>query len=488
MVKDIHPPASSLFCFVPAHGTENYEMNNHCRRLVHASSIRPGSLLFFLLCLVFFCSRGKIEIVPARPLRIFVADIPAKYNFELLNDGGAAGCNEYVTNLFSNPIGAVKNLSNLDGVRNSIYYGMEIYWHYQIVHSPLRVHHIDDSDLVFVPLYSTGASYDKALGPCSTSYEKSSDTIRHFFQNLRTLLPLLGQKPHWIPLSALELEHMDGCGGWGSEMLCLENANIEKFVFTVPEVATIEVPSSPSRTQFRTAVPRLLNTVPVPYFGHFHVSQVKIPLDDVATLFSKSALASLVIGSRDALHGAPLRPKLRDDCSARNDLCLMEPQANDTIEANDAITDLYKKSWFCLQPYGDTPTRLAFFDCATMGSTLPVVFDEHYKFLLAFSDVIDYSEWLVNIDLEVALSKKNVLEVLDQQVDLKERLKRLRALQRVAHLFQYAAVPSHNLVTFEGMRNVHPADDAFTAALKAVLRNLCRRGQLPRGRCNPSQE
>lgn len=379
------------------------------------------------------------------------------------------------------------DMSKLAEGRTSAYHGMEIYLHHQLLHSPLRVYNAEDSDIVYVPLYPIVAVYDKGpsgLGPCIASETKARSAIDRFLQQVDTLLPFIGRKPHWIPLATLELEHMEGCGGWGSSMLCDNKSS--NFIFTVPEIATVGMALPPTPpTTFNTSIPQHDNVVAVPYFGHFHMHQITAHKNATMILSEKSALAALVIGARGGEHGAPLRPKLRRDCSARQDMCHAGydiDEQNNNVNVATAF-DLYKYSWFCVNPYGDTPTRLAFYDCAAMGAALPVVFDEQFQFVSAFSDVIDYSQWLVNLNLTEALSDdNNIFEMLDE-VNVEERLRRLHALQHVSHLFQYAVMPTHNLITFQEMGIVHEKDDAFTAGVKGIMRNLCRRNHLPLDVC-----
>ena len=249
---------------------------------------------YFSLGLLFISSslewKGTSSVNPpvpsARPLRIYVADIPEKFNLELVHDSTREGCQstDYALDLFSIPVGKFVNRSYPGGGTKSAYHGLEIYLHYQILHSPLRVHDVEESDIVFVPLYPALAVYDNGpsgLGPCTASVGKARSVLDEFFQQINTFLPSFGRKPHWMPLATLELEHMDGCGGWGSQMLCKYNETAQ-FVFTVPEIAATGV-ALPAISVFRSAAPQHENVVAVPYFGHFHMPQVTAPLNESET-------------------------------------------------------------------------------------------------------------------------------------------------------------------------------------------------------------
>jgi hypothetical protein len=135
--------------------------------------------------------------------------------------------------------------------------------------------------------------------------------------------------------------------------------------------------------------------------------------------------------------------------------------------------------------YGDTPTRMAFYECAATGAALPVVFDARLPAFLPFADLVDYSSFVTVLDpnavLAGSLDAVNALAGAPEE----DMLKQVQALHAVRHLMQYALRPEHLLIRFDELEVLHALDDAFTASVKAVLRNLCGRGRLPAQRCAP---
>ena len=135
--------------------------------------------------------------------------------------------------------------------------------------------------------------------------------------------------------------------------------------------------------------------------------------------------------------------------------------------------------------YGDTPTRMAFYECAATGAALPVVFDPRLPGFLPFADLVDYSSFVTVVDGDAISSGE--LDIIEELASYGkgDMLRRLAALHGVRHLMQYALRPQHLLIRFDEIGGVHALDDAFTASVKAVLRSLCRRGLVPRERCSP---
>ena len=45
---------------------------------------------------------------------------------------------------------------------------------------------------------------------------------------------------------------------------------------------------------------------------------------------------------------------------------------------------------------------------------------------------------------------------------------------QVNQIFQYSLNPSHELIRFDKMTQLHKDDDAFTFTWKAILRHICK--------------
>lgn len=147
--------------------------------------------------------------------------------------------------LLANPLGELAGAS-LDAVpfRKSPYYGLDVHLHMtvctpartpaapvtrplpasgltaprpaaQMLGSPLRVPTAEEADIVFVPLYATflgggGFALFDAPGACSPANWTEQDrlaVLRDFYAEHEQHLPLLGAKPHWVPVRMQRLLH-----------------------------------------------------------------------------------------------------------------------------------------------------------------------------------------------------------------------------------------------------------------------------------------
>ena len=409
---------------------------------------------------------------------IYVAPLPAKYNVDLLYKEGAQGCEDFAAHVLANPTGALVDTAVLDGLRHTPYYGMEPYMHMQLLNAPFRTTNMTQADIVYVPFYATLLVYGHTLAGCYPAYTKDEQDalVASFWESVDVLLPMLASKPHWLALAQLEGEVLDGCGGWAVGLLCHPRAS--SLVVTVPEPMA---EYTNNWHTFGSAIKLHDNVVAVPYMGHVHRMVFHQPAAD-ELLEMKSHL----VATSFATHRfAGLRTKLMHDCNNRSSACIYKAVKYQGSLQNVAdVMQAYSKSWFCAQPPGDTPLRLAIYDCLALGA-LPVFFDPFVVHHLPFADIIQYEDFVTVI--EDAESAPNIIDRLDEQVSASRRLQMVAALQRVAQVFQYVVTPVYSLVRFDTMHAVVEHDDAFTATLKAVLRNVCGRGQLPAERCSSSQ-
>lgn len=78
-------------------------------------------------------------------------------------------------------------------------------------------------------------------------------------------------------------------------------------------------------------------------------------------------------------------------------------------------------------------------------------------------------------------------QVLEERYPTRQELLRIaEAVTTVRHVFQFSRDPLHGLARWDARHELHPEDDATTFVLKALMRNLCERGQVPASRCSGS--
>ena len=309
-------------------------------------------------------------------------------------------------------------------------------------------------------------------GACKPNWTEAAQDalIADFWADAPALMPLLGAKPHWMQLSEIEWMIHRGCGeGWGIPLACHPLA--EHITFATPEAMTEMHPQWWRQRMWGARRPENNNSISIPYLGHIHRvsmhNRAKL-LQDEAVASKKQHLATMSFGS---MRYAWLRMNLTEQCQAVPSECWYMHYSGflDVIES-------YRKSWFCVQPFGDSPTRSALMDCMASGLAVPCVFDDYLFDMLPFADVINYRSMMVNIDPdEVQAPGVSFLDSL-RTVNDDARAAMLKSVQAVSHALQYAVQPNHLLVRYDSLSVIHPMDDAFTMSFKAVLRHACKGG------------
>ena len=64
------------------------------------------------------------------------------------------------------------------------------------------------------------------------------------------------------------------------------------------------------------------------------------------------------------------------------------------------------------------------------------------------------------------------VDLLESTYNLTTRVRMLKNVYSVKHVFQYMLDPVHELVTVDKTWEVHCMDDAFTMSLKALVRRM----------------
>ena len=318
---------------------------------------------------------------------------------------------------------------------------LEVYFHYQMLNSPLRTLSVEDADLVYVPLYAVAAAYLKT--------EEIDTLFKSFWQDITQFLPMLDSKLHFVFVPGVEHEVIgQQGGGWGHGNMYHPVAN--KLFWMVQET-----------------VGDRSNAVHIPYASHHHL----LGFDSQTTWnpSNKTLAASMVVGR---LKG--IREALSQQCEARPQHCKMMMlnglQARESLTWVKPMMETLKQSWYCWSPPGDTRTRQGLYDCIAAPS-IPVLFDTLLLKQLPFADVINYTE-IVHVFDQEEVNTENVVDLL-ANVSLEEKAMKTNSLWNLSRVFQYALTPKHSLISYDSRFTRDDMDDAFTFSMKALLRKLC---------------
>ena len=205
------------------------------------------------------------------------------------------------------------------------------------------------------------------------------------------------------------------------------------MTFTTVEALTKEHPTAAFRSHFYGHKAARNNSIPVPYLGHIHRVNIhnrdKL-LADEGVAAEKTLLATLSFAST---RNSPLRVALAEECQAAPGECWFMP-----FTSLPEVINTYRSAWFCVQPYGDTPTRSALLDCLASGLAVPAVFDEYLFDMLPFADVLDLRSMVVYVPEENVTGTGGSLLQSLREYSNGTRGAMLENVQRAAHAFQYA--------------------------------------------------
>jgi hypothetical protein len=170
-----------------------------------------------------------------------------------------------------------------------------------------------------------------------------------------------------------------------------------------------------------------------------------------------------------------IRTVLHQSCTKHPDTCThvtWDLARNMSFKAE--AYNSYAAYHYCLQPPGDWLLRGAFYDCIVAGG-MPAVFHPDYAKHVAFADVYNYTQMLMQMPApaELEASGADYLEHLQRQHAESNSTANLQSWQPFRRLFQYTLNPNHYLVRWSDRATANPCDDAFTFSLKAVMRRLC---------------
>eukprot|EP00667_Euglena_gracilis_P010589 EG_transcript_10785 len=252
------------------------------------------------------------------------------------------------------------------------------WWVVQMKSSPLRVTSYEDADFVFVPvcLGSCGRPYlnihqKKVKNP--KKHRNNTPFARRFdgqlMAELLHYLPHIREKPHVLFVNTATWEF----GGF-------KQAKLFTFI-------GIEVPDNPVFHNHHIAAP---------YLSHEHPNVTTISTAPEFQETRKLVMGVFGCGRKYALDGHRVRLRIREDCQARPTSCTYLGWAGSSLQDQAATYHLYARHFYCFQPPGDWYVRGAFYDCLSLGA-LPVVFHNHYIRRVAYTDVLNYSAFVVFI-------------------------------------------------------------------------------------------
>lgn len=420
------------------------------------------------------CEFFRYGMINESHLRLFVADLPDPFSWQGRHSRWKPTARSAYTNCsmeapFGQPIEG-------HDAWNTNQFCAGMWFHRQLTSSPLRVQQLEDADIVYVPLFALDLQYnewnhERERAQYITLYGAEWEykaTVKAFYQQAYQLFPALGSKPHIIVLPRVQQ-----CYNAEGSLLDRQYADTSRH-FTFLTIEASKVSESKMATH---------NVLTVPYPSLIHWRRANVALHQ-QQLHLNRPREILVYGTWSPRTW--LRKSLAKQCAARNSTLECHVLVTRTFAEEQAIAAvaLARHSLFCMQPEGDTYSRRSLYTCLAAGA-VPVVFDSQWMHLLPFADVLNAKDTLLDLSRQkrsLETCSSSIVDVLNG-MQQQRRHDMFEYVAQRRHLFQYMLDPVHELLTVDDEGVIHCFDDAFTASIKAVIRNACRRGLMPQARC-----
>lgn len=418
------------------------------KSLFKGKCIIASLVLFFNYNQIFQCSfyRGHLRFDPKTctvlpsagvstngvktPFKIYIYDLPKKFNLEILKiyDVWHARCYSFEFCGFG---ARLFKLESGVHVHDSHQFSLEVLVHHLLQLSPYRTLDPEQADLFYIPAYI-------GLQCLYASFDNVSATnklINELFAYLQSQPYFASGKPHFSSLAKIEREMQSiGCCPY----------------LLHPQSANITFLSIERETRYQSALNQRVITVPYPSYIHLDGSVTS--RYQYLHSSSRNVFILLAAGTR---RSNPYRSLILDQFREKTHLSYPEYIATNQRRSEFPMVMYITKecdhsakystvrwmlqSVFCLQPPGDSPTRKSFYDALLTGC-VPVLFPYSGQGpVWAFQDRLNFTKFTVTIPYKYMMYSKNnsvyqyLAELPVQHVESLQR-----EVQRVAHWFQYS--------------------------------------------------
>nr|XP_043624783.1 probable arabinosyltransferase ARAD1 [Erigeron canadensis] len=362
--------------------------------------------------LSFFTVLPKSKLPPCRsgsPLRVFMYDLPHRFNVGLMNGNFTGNATFAVT---ASNIPAWPKYAGLHQQHSVEYWLMTslLYVDNNNNNSEVvRVLNGDDADVFFVPFFSS-LSFNK-FG------NNMTDPDNEFDRQLQVdILKFLRNSIYWQRTSGRD------------HVIPMHHPNA--FRFLREEVnASILIVADFGR--YSRSMASLRKDVVAPYK---HV--VESYVDDEPPNPYKLRKTLLFFRGRTVRKSeGKVRAKLEKILKGYEDVHFEASYA--TGEGINASTHGMRSSKFCLHPAGDTPSSNRLFD-AIVSHCVPVIVSDHIE--LPFESELDHSEFSIFLSVKEALVPGYMVEHL-RKIPKERWLKMWRRLKEITHHYEYQYPP-----------------------------------------------
>ena len=359
------------------------------------------------------------------PYKIYIYDLPSSLNEDLYTEMEKS--KDVFTPIYNHGFGKRWYRDTLMTVRNTWQFSLEMIIHSKLKESPYRTLKPDEAQVFYVPFY--GAINSLLVGKKYREKRKRIDQVFNYLSNSEYFKQ---NKTHVMTFGRIEREHL----GLFTHKLAnrLTYIGIEK-----------ELNPATRRRYFSDNVPYIL--VPYPSYGHFYPNTTEHMIQnvyenedrDVFILYAGGQRRTDVRGhildqtrSHTRLGYESFKQKYNQSDAFKHGLHYLTQE----YRQNRHTISWMRRSVFCLQPPGDSPTRKSFYDAVVSGC-IPVLFSMNLTVKYPFHPRFNHNDFTVTIDTDKVLSGVPIYDMLSM-IDKDTIRKKQESLYSVMLAYQYS--------------------------------------------------
>ena len=381
------------------------------------------------------------------PHKVFIYELPEKFS------GGLIECvsQKYGANCYdTSDFGYGRQLYTDHGlsVRATWQFSLELIIHNKLLRSPHRTRNASEASMFYVPYYGALASFCYQLQINFTYPINFTEYAGELSIFLMQQTQFQDGRPHVMTLGRIERE-MRAVG-----YPIMPRSHLHHVVFV-----GIEQEINDRFRRFYTSRLAPLIVAPYPSYGHLLGKSGTIPTY-LETLYREPRNVFILLAA-STRRSSPLRGILLDQFaksatrvsytdyfstryngSMTDTIWLQTEECNNQHE-NETMSWM-KRSVFCLQPSGDSPTRKSFYD-AVLAGCIPVIFRGDYNVIYPFETKLNYASFTVSIN-ETEVVHKHVTRILAPFKTVhREKVKTMQqGILNVLPWLQYNYPPDNN--------------------------------------------
>ena len=347
--------------------------------------------------------------------KIYIVDLPDRFNKDILR------CLQFNKTQMRpkwikyEGFGPQRSQDHVMSIRDTWQFSLELIIHHKLKTSLYRTLNESEADVFYLPFYAGLSTFCQR-----TEVLKGYYLFREFYKFIKKLKHFRDRKPFFMAIGKIERE--------------MRLLNFKEAVYLTYIGIEQEVDVKFRKKTIKSSRPLIV--APYPSFGHFLPGVTE---KEIEHLYRRNERSIFILfagkdkpGGWDGIRSKVLQGLIKIKTTlnyteyhhhhghSEAKSYKMKGVFLGTFELRDNgyLASWMRKSVFCLQPAGDTPTRKSFYD-AIMCGCIPVIFTYKDKVKYPFEHRIDYKKLTVTINstkITGPLLVQNILSKIDKKI------------------------------------------------------------------------